>query len=127
MLRCGICGHQVDPEEIERRDSGDFHRVCLSSLRTAGVGVNNSAADQVECRLCNQDVQKGAPIVEFFGIACVAHLRCFFGTWNRGIRSLGAGAPRRSLADRGKALRAHSDAIRALSRRLIAANHLWAV
>jgi hypothetical protein len=53
-----------------------------------------------------------APIVEFFGISCVAHLRCFFGTANGLTRSVGACAARLSPTDRGRMLREQSDALR---------------
>ena len=121
MMTCGICGHDADRDEIDRRDTGDFHRACLDSLRTAGVALANCASEQAECRMCSAHIAKGAPIVEFFGLDCVAHLRCFFGTTNGRTRSVGAGAARLSVVERGRLLRERSDALVALSRRLLAA------
>ena len=121
MMMCGICGHDVDHDLIDRRDTGDFHRACLESLRTAGVALANCASEQADCRMCSEHIAKGAPLVEFFGLDCVAHLRCFFGTTNGRTRSVGAGAARLSVVERGRLLRERSDALVALSRRLLAA------
>jgi hypothetical protein len=121
MTSCTICGHEVDADEVERRDTGAFHRACFDGLGSAAIGVKTCADDHTECRMCSQPIVKGAPIVEFFGINCVAHLRCFFGTANGRARSLGACAWRLSAADRGRALREQSGALLALSRRLRAA------
>ena len=120
MTSCGICGHELDGEEVEQRESGDFHRACFDALGAAGVGVSNCADEQTECQLCSRPIAKGAPVVELFGVSCIAHLRCFFGTASNDghRRSLGAGAARLSTAKRGRALRDQSDALRALSRRL---------
>jgi hypothetical protein len=121
MLDCGICGHQVDAEDVERRDTGDFHHACVSGLSTSGLGLDNCADDQTDCRMCSGRIAKGGPIVEFLGIDGVAHLRCFFGTVNGRTRSLGACAARRSVLEMGRALRGQSDALLALSHRLFAA------
>jgi hypothetical protein len=124
MWSCGICGHDVDAADVHRRDTGDFHRACFDGLRTAGIGLSNCAEEQAECQLCSRRIARGSPIVEFFGgIDRVVHLGCFFGTANGHTRSLGACAARRSPADRGRALRGQSDALRALSRRLFAVAH----
>jgi hypothetical protein len=38
MLTCGICGHDVDGDEIERRDTGDFHRAGAAWLSAVERG-----------------------------------------------------------------------------------------
>jgi hypothetical protein len=123
MWSCGICGHDVDAGDVHRRDTGDFHRACFDGLGTAGIGLSNCAQEHAECQLCSRHITRGSPIVEFFGIDRVVHLGCFFGTPNGRTRSVGACAARRSPVDRGRALRGQSDALRALSRRLLVRPH----
>jgi hypothetical protein len=118
MQACGICGRAVDDGDIERRDSGDFHRHCFEGLSTAGIAVSNSKRPHAECRMCSRPIARGAPIVELVGLEAVTHLGCFFGTAARG-RSVGACAGRLPPPARARALRAQSDALRSLSRRLL--------
>jgi hypothetical protein len=125
MAPCGICGRPIDGHQADRRANGNFHRTCFDGLSASGLGVTNCRDDDAKCRICSQDIAKGAPMVELLGMEGIAHLPCFFGTADGRTHPLGAGAWRPSLVEIGKALRAHSGALRALSRRLIAAENVW--
>lgn len=116
---CEICGRQIDASDVERRDTGDFHAACLKGLGTAGIGLKNATDGDRECSLCSRGIGKGTPIVDLLGFGRVAHLRCFFGPTNGHTRSVGACAGRLSTVDRGRVLRERSDALLALSRRLL--------
>lgn len=125
MSPCGICGRPIDGHDADRRANGDFHRTCFNGLSGAGLGVKNCREDDAKCRICNERIAKGMPMLEFLGMDGVAHLSCFFGAPDGRTNSVGARAWRPSLVEIGRALRAHSGALRAVSRRLIEAHNVW--
>jgi hypothetical protein len=113
---CGICGREIDRGDLERRDTGDFHRACFDGLVTSGLGIANALNDG-ECQLCSASIASGSVIVQMFETR-VAHLRCFFGEPNRSARSLGAGTRWLSAPEAGSMLRTRSTALLARSRTL---------
>jgi hypothetical protein len=115
---CGICGHKIY-EDFAQRETGDFHGKCYDSLTTSGLRLTIHPGEDAACLMCARPIAKGAVAVELIDTA-TAHLRCFFGTTNGRAQSLGAAAATRSAAERGRALRAQSDALVNNSRLLVA-------
>jgi hypothetical protein len=85
-----------------------------------------TSTGNLQCLMCSRPIESGEIAVELIHTA-IAHLRCFFGTTNGGVRSLGAAAARRSVGERSRLLRAQSDALIEHSHQLfdrLAARHL---
>jgi hypothetical protein len=117
-MSCGICGHPID-NDLSRRETGDFHGKCFTSLKASGLHLKTATGEEPACLLCSQHVEKGAIAVELIDTA-FTHLRCFFGRPNGHTRSLGACAASLSLTRRGQVLRDQSDALIGHSHLLIA-------
>src|SRR2546423_14748912 len=105
---CQICGHSIF-EDLHTLDGASFHARCYEGVKTSGLRFTIPTHD-AECLMCARPAAKGAVVVELIDTG-IAHLYCFFGTRNGDARSLGAAAATRSLTERGRALRAQSDAL----------------
>ena len=116
LFQCGICGRQIDLDELHRRDTGDFHLECFIALKDVGLAITMSP-DDAECSLCSGVVTKGTVIVEMFATR-FAHLRCFFGQPNPNGQSVGAARARLTVAGRARLLRDVSTVLQARSHRL---------